>query len=564
MKASFTQYSPYVLLLLVVIQFFIACSPDDNKYGFAVADPNLKISQATHEVTKDSGTKTVSIEANLPWRANSTANWITINKVQGDAGSHELILSFDKNSAIEERKGIVEVWINSTDKQKIVITQEAASLEDTYTHYYVKPNGTGDGSSWEKAANLSSILALALNNNDIIHLTEGKYIPAAHPLINTNQEKDFTFLIQSNIKIIGGYPTDATTNSKPDNNRQTILSGNNASVHVVTVLAQKISNLFVQLENITITEGNADAAASNLSIKGFTVPRDHGAGIITMESNLSLNNCKVINNKSGRHAAGMFVTQKSNVIVKNSMINDNVGLNSNSNAGGIFINNASMSIYHTDISNNRVGGVAGGIQTLTNSEVNMYNVSITNNQSNSNAGGFYHRGNSKAALVNCYFYNNVSTEGGAISTHDGAVMSLISSTLYKNESKKLYGAINNQANNTIAIYNSLLFDNFSTVNNNGINPVGQINFYSSAIHQNIYDENEQLQTSFSNKDLDITAPLAIKPISANSPIALLGMSTNDLMVLRNKLNLFISAEEITVDLNNKTREKNKTIGAYTY
>ncbi|WP_158961194.1 BACON domain-containing protein [Myroides fluvii] len=549
-------------VLYSLLFFFVGCSADDNRYGFTPTNPNLSLAQKAFEVSKEQGELEVSFESNLPWRVESNTNWITSNLLRGDAGKHTLKITYNKNLALEDRLGTLLIKITDDSKEKITIKQAKASIDDTYTHYYVKENGTGDGSSWEQATTLDQALQLAVNNNDVIHLTEGIYYPGAHELIPNTADKDKTFLIQANIKLIGGYPKTATTGSKPAPNAQSILSGANQSVHVMTILAQKITGLTVMLENLTITQGNGDAGASNLTLKGFSVPRDHGAGIIIMESAVTMNNCKIIKNQSGRHAAGIFATQKSIVNITHSIVNENTGVNSNANAGGIFVNNSTMNLSFTDVSFNKAGGVSGGIQTLNNSEINLTNVTVTNNQANSNAGGFYHRGNSKSVVINSYFYNNTATEGGGISTHDGAVLHLINSTLYRNESQKLYGAINNQANNTIYLYNSLLFDNPSTVNNNGINPAGTLSVTASAVHNQLFGAENILTGTFTAQDIQTANPVQIMPSNASSPIATKGMSVEELMELRNRLGIAIPIEVFTSDLNAKSREGSKTMGAY--
>ena len=561
-------FKPLVLLGLLYSLLFalISCSADDNRYGFTPTNPNLSLTQKDFEVSKEKGELEISFESNLPWRIESNANWISHDLLRGEAGKHILKVTYDRNLTLEDRIGSLTIKITDDSKEKITIKQEKASMDDTYTHYYVKENGTGDGSSWEQATTLDQALQLAVNNNDVIHLAEGTYHPGAHELLPNAADKDKTFLIQANIKLIGGYPKEASTGSKPNPNAHTILSGKNQSVHVMTILAPKLSGLTVVLENLTITEGNSDAGASNLTLKGTNIPRDHGGGIIVIASDVNLNNCKIIKNQSGRHAAGIYADKQSVLTIDHSMINENTGVNTNSNGGGLFLNNSKAFISFSDISFNKAGGVSGGIQTLNNSEINLTNVTVTNNQARANGGGIYHRDNSKSIMVNTYFYNNVATdgEGGGISTHNGAVMHLINSTLYKNESSKNFGAINNQANNTITLYNSLVFDNQSTANNNGINPAGTLSVVKSGVHNQLFGSENETTGTFSSEDIQSTNPEKISPSSTSSPIATQGMSVEELMELRNRLGSTTAIEVFTSDLDNKSRTGSKTMGAYLF
>ncbi|MGG5506301.1 MULTISPECIES: BACON domain-containing protein [unclassified Myroides] len=559
-------FKPLVILGLLYSLLFVllSCSADDNRYGFTPTNPNLSLTQKEFEVSKEKGQLEVNFESNLPWRVESNANWISSDLLRGDVGKHTLKITYDRNLALEDRVGSLTIKITDDSQEKITLKQAKASIDDTYTHYYVKENGQGDGSSWEQATTLDNALQLALNNNDIIHLAEGTYHPGAHELIPNAAEKDKTFLIQANIKLIGGYPKEATTGSTPNPQAQTILSGKNQSVHVMTILAPKLTGLKVTLENLTITAGNSDAGASNLTLKGMNIPRDHGAGLLVIASDVSLNNCKIVKNQSGRHAAGIYADKQSVLTINHSIINENTGVNANSNGGGIFLNNSKAFIHFSDISFNKAGGVSGGIQTLNNSEINLTNVTVTNNQARANGGGIYHRDNSKSIMVNTYFYNNVATagEGGAISTHNGAVIHLINSTLYKNESSKNFGAINNQANNTIYLYNSLVFDNPSTANNNGINPIGTLTAVKSGIHNQLFGEENVVTGTFSAQDVQTADPEQLTPNSTSSPIATQGMSVEELMELRNQLSIEVPIEVFTSDLNSKARTGSKTIGAY--
>lgn len=559
---------PHLILgfLYACAFIFFSCSADDNRYGFTPTNPNLSLSKNEFVVEKDKGEIAINFEANLPWRIESNSTWLVPNLVRGEAGKHTLRLTYDKNIALEDRIGTVTIKITDDSKGVITVKQGKANLDDTYSHYYVKESGTGDGTSWEQATSLTKALALALNNNDVIHIAEGNYQPEHTESISSTMDKDKTFFIQTNLTLIGGYPKEATTGAKVDPTRQTILSGNNQSVHVVTIFAQKITNLAVTLKNITITEGNADATASNLKIKGYDVPRDHGAGIISIESNVVLENCQVIRNNSGRHAAGIYAVKQSEWTISHSVINENIGLNANSNGGGLFLNNSKASISFSDISFNKAGGVAGGIQTLNNSEINLTNVTVTNNQARANGGGIYHRDNSKSLMLNTYYYNNAATdgEGGAISTHNGAILHLISSTVYKNTSTKNFGAMNNQANNTIYLYNSLVFDNPSTANTNGINPAGTTAATQSAVHNQIFGTENVVIGTFTAQDLNTAEALKIRPNTATSPLATQGFSVEELMELRNRLGSTTPIEVFTSDLDEQSRAESRTIGAYRF
>ena len=102
-------------------------------------------------------------------------------------------------------------------------------LDSTLTNYYVKTNGSGDGSSWENAMS-GEVFAAYLPyapSASTFHVAAGTY----HPTLDLNLQKNENvasgfFYVRSDVSIIGGYPTDAKDGdvSDPDNNL-TIFSG---------------------------------------------------------------------------------------------------------------------------------------------------------------------------------------------------------------------------------------------------------------------------------------------------------------------------------------------------
>ncbi|MVX36065.1 BACON domain-containing protein [Myroides sp. LoEW2-1] len=549
-------------IVAVFSLFVVSCSQDDSMGGFAVDTPELKIDQSQFSVDKNSGEIQVNIQANLPWRLQANQSWVTPSVEQGEKGSHTVKLAYTRNTSLEARTAEVVVWISDQSKQTIELVQGQATLEDTYNNYYVSEQGSGDGSSWQEATSLSKALELAVNQNDVIHIEMGEYHPDANALIDSEQKKDYTFLIQANIKLIGGYPKNATKESKPSVENKTILSGSDSSVHVVSVIAPKVNGLQVVLENLTITKGLGDQASSKVNINGFDLPRDHGAGLIVMQSNLVLEHCEVVYNNSGRHAAGIYIAQDSNVVVNHSKVNHNTGSNANSNAGGIFVSASKLHMNFSEVSFNQAGGVSGGIQSLNYAEVNLVNTIVSNNKARANGGGFYHRGGSKSLIVNSYFYNNEVTDGpgGAISNHDATSMHMISSTIYANSSSKDFSGVNNQNGNSIYMYNSLLFDNYSANGNIQVNPQGELVISKSAVVNKVYDQKGGQVALFEALDLNTTDPLKVRPASEKSPIANFGFELAELTELKQSLQ--IDTQAIELDLDNQSRDGKKSIGAF--
>ena len=105
-------------------------------------------------------------------------------------------------------------------------------------NYYVKVDGTGDGSSWEKAMSAEKFaLKLStqstLGTGDTFHLAAGTYHPMYDPAVDHTEfddydvaKKQFAYYIQTPVNIIGGYSANPTNEEIPNPSiNQTIISG---------------------------------------------------------------------------------------------------------------------------------------------------------------------------------------------------------------------------------------------------------------------------------------------------------------------------------------------------
>src|SRR5690606_27126215 len=148
---------------------------------------------------------------------------------------------------------------------------------------------------------------------------------------------DITFEINKNITLIGGYPANAAGKAAAADPavHKTILSGKLASgesYHVVTVSAPKVVDQKVVLDGRVITGGNASTAGTSASIDGTAFRRDYGGGMTIGGALVEINNCEIIENRSEKFVAGLFIFGDASVTIKNSKINKNI---SKSNGAGI-------------------------------------------------------------------------------------------------------------------------------------------------------------------------------------------------------------------------------------
>jgi hypothetical protein len=248
---------------------------------------------------------------------------------------------------------------------------EAGIIAATDGIVYVRPDGTGDGSSWDDAyPDLAAPLYLAkigCDNIKEIWVAEGTYSPMYSPV--DNAVRDRTFLMVKDVKIYGGF--NGTLTGTPEvppvfgtegRKGVSILSGDTKIVstdvdsvyHVVTA-AGNLGNAL--LDGFTVTGGYShldphSIAINTLTVNGRDIKQDNGAGI---------------------HVHGSMTF--SNLIIKGNIAHNGGGiyLNSDSGESSTFTN---IVVYgNTAITTENYAGygggicVAGGIHTVTNATV---------------------------------------------------------------------------------------------------------------------------------------------------------------------------------------------------
>lgn len=187
-------------------------------------------------------------------------------------------------------------------KKLIVIATLLLAFSLIKAQIFVKPNGNGDGSSWNNAiSDLNAALSLA-NYGDEIWVAAGTYVPS----LNGNRNK--SFLIPDGVKVYGGFnghESDLYERNITDN--PTILSGEINS-HVkednsyTVVLFEQVSSATV-LDGFTIENGHANGQEE----KGN--PRRCGGAIFNDgsfgQSNPTITNC-VFRGNVARDGAAIY------------------------------------------------------------------------------------------------------------------------------------------------------------------------------------------------------------------------------------------------------------------
>jgi hypothetical protein len=328
----------------------------------------------------------------------------------------------------------------------VVITMTFTVDFNSQGIFCVKPvaSGTGDGSSWTNASDLSTMLWRAQSEMAIeqIWVTAGTHKPNRHAATSAISltDKNNAFVLVEGVKIYGGFTgTESSLTQRNWKNNETVLSGdlNNDNIlsignayHVV-IAADISSGGATVLDGFTVTAGYTSTSSGSINVNGYIIDDRYGGGIYNKNASPSLTNLIVENNS------------------------DN----------GIYNDASSPAITACKIYNN-FAGTGGGMYNVSGSAPQLVNVVISGNSASYGAG----------------MYNNDS------------VPVLTNVTIVRNSGGAIY---NNNVTSSIQIKNSLIWGNSTP----------QIDAYSSSAPTYSYSglEGENL-TSYDG--LDGTAVLA--------------------------------------------------------
>ena len=296
---------------------------------------------------------------------------------------------------------------------RIVSTIDMGAYENqaiVYRTLYVKAGGAGsqDGSNWANAMpEFSDALQIANADPSVtqIWVADGVYS------LSTIYTRDTSYILPPNVKIYGGFPSNANDishsalGSRPVNNNnfgQTILDGSGC-YHVV--IAGKNSHL----DGFVIENGNAD----NL------LYGEYGGGILVSDS-ADLQHLEVRYNQ-GIHGAAIAVTSGCPQLKWMQIYNNNA----QSQGGGIYCENANLYAKKLNIYDNSANR-GGGIYCFDNGNSPYMpvfeSVSIHQNNAGQDGGGIYNDG-ATPLFLNTLIYGN--SGGSSSAVYNGATSTIL-------------------------------------------------------------------------------------------------------------------------------------------
>ena len=307
---------------------------------------------------------------------------------------------------------------------------------------YVKPGGTGKGTSWTDACGSinTALGAVSTGGSGKIYVGPGNYTETVYI---PNQSK--------NISILGGYSENEM--EKPDYKKNKVLltEGKTDIFNASAVLSFGFNNTDIVVSGINIVKGS-----TGIEIRGENIRVEHcqvsGCRLGIHNSEFTSGNRVIIDCEVTGCGRGIDL---SSVFIADCSIHDNEGL-------GMSLNNSTAS--HCKIYNNvnvdknsRITRDGGGVKMDATLLFRCY---IANNVCNGSGGGVYSSsGLNGSRILMCAIANNTGGEGGGIYSHGGTIIEAC--TVVNNKANDFGGGIclGKYGTGTTSITSSILWNN---------------------------------------------------------------------------------------------------------
>lgn len=347
------------------------------------------------------------------------------------------------------------------------------ALNITHAQVRVDDNGEAFSSvaehqSWGTATNdlQAAINALSDAGGGTIWIADGIYFPtelfSAAVGSSTTDPRSATFVIRSNVTVIGGFEGDETSlDQRPEdkfsNTNTVYLSGNidassnnEANSYHVVIFPYGVSETAI-LQDLVITNGNANGPPDDFAHRG--------GGVHAIEGGV-LRNCIIANNFANDGGGGAYLYKGG--LIEDCAIYENTTIR---NGGGALLNlggKISTSLVYSNVAGNNpetTDGLGGGVylQGDVANPVTVTHSIIAANYSNNKGGGIGLL--DEGQLINNVITNNESRgNGGGVYLQNGGTIDY--NTIVANEADSLGGGI--YAIHDSESHNSVLWGNVSS------------------------------------------------------------------------------------------------------
>lgn len=303
----------------------------------------------------------------------------------------------------------MDITINGMDNVNVTIDDfvpgQGSAVTDSKSCWFVKPDGTSVGTSWNAASSLEIVLSKA-NDGDVIYVAAGDYTIS----------KELS--IRKNICIIGGYAGNEVNLDNPDPyaNGVTFTMDNAADIRCFNINNTSDNPGTIKISGINFKNFGSDSYAGNGSA---ILVSDSKADIVL--DNLSFTDCKVSSsNKNNGGAIFIGKFSGSNISIDNCnfsgcaaydggamYIDENV-----SNNNSFIINN---SIFNDNYSEHNGGAINIRPKNTININNSLFSCNSTTQTDSSGSGGaIYVQENDVLNLNYCTLYDNFASMKGSV------------------------------------------------------------------------------------------------------------------------------------------------------
>ncbi|QKZ12527.1 cellulose binding domain-containing protein [Spirosoma sp. KUDC1026] len=351
-------------------------------------------------------------------------------------------------------------WFGRQAFSLLLLLLSTGLLAQAQSIRYVKPAGTGNGSSWANASGDLQAMINASSSGQQVWVAQGIYKPG--PAGNTDRK--VSFAMKDGVAIYGGFAgSEADLSQRPTinpvsgNPSSTTLSGdigiagnrNDNSYHVI-FNPQGLTTSAV-LDGFLVTSGNANG--SNNEEKGGGMYNDGGVEYVCSPT---VQNCSFQNNSAG--SGGAICNKVCSPVLTNCSFQNN----SAGGSGGAIYNlgegNGTSNPVLTNCSfrsnSANYGGAINNSGFRSTSNPVLTNCSFQNNRAATSGGAIYNNGQvngtSNSVLTNCSFQSNSAQFGGAMINdggNGGTSKPVLTNCSFQNNSAGSGGAMINSGGN---------------------------------------------------------------------------------------------------------------------
>ena len=199
---------------------------------------------------------------------------------------------------------------------------------------------------------------------------------------------------------------------------------------------------------------------------------------------LTINKLVIQNGASDYHGGGILIDPEADVTINNSTIRNN---RTSSTGGGIY-NQGTLKLNNTIVRNNYAPGPGGGIANVTyedypSATARLKDSEVNDNDSESQGGGIFNHDGTLTLINTTLNKNSAGANGGGIWNNSVAVLRY--STISNNSAHAGGGGI--ETSEFLTVVNSTISGNRARYNGGGVSNYGAAEFYSSTIASNVAD-----------------------------------------------------------------------------